>query len=381
MFDIDPIYLDYNATTPVDPIVAKAMLPYLEVHFGNPSSPHAYGLETKNAIEKARNQIARSFGCQPDEIIFTSGGTESNNMAIKGFAFANRDKGNHIITSSIEHPAVIEVCKYLEKHGFEITYLPVDKFGMVSPGDLQMYIKKETILLSVMHANNEVGTVQPIKELARICKEKNIAIHTDAAQSIGKIHTKVSDLEVDLMSLAGHKLYAPKGVGVLFVKRGITLERFMHGADHEDNRRAGTENVLEIVGLGQACEIAERDLDKNQEHMKQMRDLLHQGLIDNGLDIQLNGDPELRLPNTLSLGFNNILVSDLLYGMIDLAVSAGAACHGGDVESSTVLKAMKVPDAYAKGTIRFSVGKYTTREEIEKAVKICVKAVNGLSAE
>jgi len=381
MFDIDPIYLDYNATTPVDPIVAKAMLPYLEVHFGNPSSPHAYGLETKNAIEKARNQIARSFGCQPDEIIFTSGGTESNNIAIKGFAFANREKGNHIITSSIEHPAVTEVCKYLEKHGFEITYLPVDKFGMVSPGDLQMYIKKETILVSVMHANNEVGTVQPIKELARICKEKNIVIHTDAAQSVGKIQTKISDLEVDMMSVAGHKLYAPKGVGVLFVKRGITLEKFMHGADHEDNRRAGTENVLETVGLGQACEIAERDLDKNQEHMKKMRDLLHQGLIDNGLDIQLNGHPELRLPNTLSLGFNNILVSDLLYAMIDLAVSAGAACHGGDVESSTVLKAMKVPDAYANGTIRFSVGKYTTREEIEKAVKICVKAVKGLSAE
>ena len=381
MFDTDPIYLDYNASTPIDPLVAEAMRPYLERHYGNPSSPHALGLETRNAVEHARKQLAQFFGCQPDEIIFTSGGTESNNMAIMGAAFANKAKGNHIITSSIEHPAVIEVCKYLENHGFEISYLPVDHFGMVSSNDLSKLIKKETILVSVMHANNEVGTIQPISDLSRICREKGILFHTDAAQSLGKVAAKVSELGVDMLSLAGHKLYAPKGIGALYLRKGTVLEKFMHGADHEGDRRAGTENVLEIVGLGKACEIAGEYPSKKYAHMKQMRDLLHNGLIENDLDIKLNGHPELRLPNTLSLGFKNIIVSDLMYGMIDLAVSAGAACHGGDVDSSAVLKAMKVPDEYANGTIRFSVGKYTTREEIEKAVKIIVKAVSRILSE
>ncbi|MEA3479730.1 MAG: cysteine desulfurase family protein [Bacteroidota bacterium] len=376
MFDSDPIYLDYNATTPVDPTVADAMRPYLDTHFGNPSSPHAFGLETNNAIARARNQVADLLGCQSDEIIFTSGGTESNNMAIKGVAFAHQHKGNHIITSSIEHPAVIEVCRYLENKGFEVTYLPVDKYGMVNPDDLQESIKEETILVSIMHANNEVGTIQPIREMTGICKANNTIFHTDAAQSLGKIPVKVQELGVDLLSVAGHKLYAPKGIGALYVRNGIVMEKFIHGANHENNRRAGTENVLEIVGLGKACEIADRDLIKNIEHLVRMRDLLHQGLIDHGLEFHLNGHSNQRLSNTLSIGFKDINVTDLLYSMLDVAVSAGAACHANGIRASSVLQAMSVPDAYANGTVRFSVGKYTTPEEIKEAIKVVVNAVH-----
>lgn len=376
MFDSDPIYLDYNATTPVDPTVADAMRPYLDTHFGNPSSPHAFGLETNNAIAHARNQVADLLGCQSNEIIFTSGGTEANNMAIKGVAFAHQNKGNHIITSSIEHPAVIEVCRYLEKKGFKVTYLPVDKYGMVNPDDLQESIKEETILVSVMHANNEVGTIQPIRELAKICKANNIIFHTDAAQSLGKIPVKVQELGVDLLSVAGHKLYAPKGIGVLYARDGIVMEKLIHGANHESNRRAGTENVLEIVGLGKACEIADRDFTKHIEHLTRMRDLLHQGLIDHDLEFHLNGHSDQSLPNTLSIGFKDINVTDLLYSMLDVAVSAGAACHADGIRASSVLQAMKVPDAYANGTVRFSVGKYTTPEEIKEAIKVVVNAVH-----
>jgi cysteine desulfurase NifS len=378
-FNIDSIYLDYNATTPVDPIVLDAMMPYLEKHYGNPSSPHAYGLETKNAIENARAQVASAIGCRPAEIFFTSGGTESNNMAIKGAAFQMEGHGNHIITSSIEHPAVTEVCHYLGKHGFEISFLPVDEFGLVNPSDLREAITKQTILVTIMHANNEVGTIQPISELAGICHERGILLHTDAAQTVGKISTSIPALGVDLMSVAGHKLYAPKGVGALFVKEGVELQKFMHGADHEGNRRAGTENVAQVVALGKACEIAARDLTENQKHMKEMRDLLHYGIMAAGLDVRLNGHPEKRLPNTLSLGFKNIPVSELLYALTDLAVSAGAACHGGDIDSSSVLGEMRVPDSYANGTIRFSVGKYTSREEIDKSVEIIIKGIQRLS--
>ncbi|HHH53100.1 MAG TPA: cysteine desulfurase, partial [Bacteroidetes bacterium] len=247
---MNPIYLDFNATTPIAKEVADAMRPFLDEYFGNPSSVHTYGIKTKLAVENARSQIAKLINCEPSEIIFTSGGTESNNFAIRGIVFANKDKGNHIITSSVEHPAVFEVCKYLEKFGFEITYLPVDQYGMVSPDDLKKAIRKETILVSIMHANNEVGTIQPIKELAQIAKDSNIFFHSDAAQSLGKIPVDVKDMDVDLLSIAGHKLYAPKGIGALYVKNGVKLEKLIYGADHEQNMRAGTENVLEIVGLG-----------------------------------------------------------------------------------------------------------------------------------
>ncbi len=373
-----PIYLDYNATTPVDPEVAHAMIPYLEEHFGNPSSSHWYGIQTKKAIEKARRQVAVLLNCQPDEIVFTSGGTESNNYAIKGTAFANRDKGNHIITSTIEHPAVIEVCKYLEASSFQVTYIPVDEFGLVDVRELEKAISPQTILITIMHTNNEVGTIQPIQEIAELAKRHRVTIHTDAAQSVGKIPVHVDELGVELLSVAGHKLYAPKGIGALYIRHGTNLEKVIHGADHEQNKRAGTENVLEIVGLGKACEIAKRDLEKNMVHMKTMRDRLHNGLKEKLGEIRLNGHLEKRLPNTLSVSFANIEANTLLSEIEGVAASAGAACHSDSIDVSPVLTAMNVPLEYAMGTVRFSTGKMTTEDEIDKAIEIVVGAVQRL---
>jgi len=358
-----PIYLDYNATTPHDPEVIAAMQPYLKKYFGNPSSSHWYGVQSREAVENARRQVASLLNCQPEEIVFTSGGTESNNYAIKGVASAYCNKGNHIITTRIEHPAVIEVCKFLEQNGFEVTYLPVDRFGMVQVSDVKKAIRPETILITIMQANNEVGTIQPIKQILRIAKKSGIIMHTDASQSVGKIQTNVNLFGVDLLSIAGHKLYAPKGIGAIYIKQGLRLAKFIHGAAHEQDRRAGTENVLGIVGLGKACEIAERDLEKNILHMKEMRDRMYNGLKDKLKDIRLNGHPEKRLPNTLSLSFRSVDVTELLSEIKDyIAVSAGAACHSGKTEISHVLKAMGVPIEYAKSTIRFSTGKMTTEK-------------------
>ncbi len=369
------IYLDYNATTPVDKEVADTMKPFIYEFFGNPSSIHSYGIQAKKAIEKARKQVADLIKCKPEEVVFTSGGSESNNMAIKGVALANREKGNHIITTAIEHPAVLEVCRYLEKLGFSISYLPVDSFGMVDPADVEKEINPGTILVSVMHANNEVGTIQPLAEISKICRDKEVLFHSDAAQSVGKIKTDIREMGVDLMSIAGHKMYAPKGIGALYINKGIILEKLIHGADHEQNKRAGTENVLEIVGLGQACEVAGRDLEKNQRHLLDMRDRLYNGLIKKGLDIKLNGHLTYRLPNTLSIGFRDIEANTLLWSINQLAASAGAACHTDSEETSSVLMAMKVPDEYAMGTIRFSVGKYTTKDEIDTAIDVIDSSV------
>jgi cysteine desulfurase len=365
-----PIYLDYNATTPIDPEVAEAMRPYLFEHFGNPSSSHWYGIQTKKAVDESRRQVADLLNCKPDEIVFTSGGSESNNYAIKGTTFANRGKGNHVITSAIEHPAVIEVCKFLAERGFQVTYLEVDEFGLVDPMKLEEAITPQTILITIMHANNEVGTIQPIAEIGKIAKKHGTVFHTDAAQSVGKIPTKVDELGVDLLTIAGHKLYAPKGIGALYIRRGTRLEKLIHGADHEQGLRAGTENVLEIVGLGKACEIAKRDLEKNMDHMKKMRDLLFEGFRKQWGEIRLNGHPERRLPNTLSVSFRGIEANNLLSQIKDVAASAGAACHADSVNISSVLKAMKVPLDYAMGTIRFSTGKITTKEEVDRAVEI-----------
>jgi cysteine desulfurase NifS len=378
---LKPIYLDYNATTPIDPEVAEAMRPYLFEHFGNPSSSHWYGIQTKKAVEEARRQLADLLHCNTEEVVFTSGGSESNNYAIKGTAFANREKGNHIITSAIEHPAVLEVCKYLAEKGFQITYLPVDEFCLVNPQELQKTVTPQTILITIMHANNEVGTIQPIAEIAEIAKEHGIVFHTDAAQSVGKIPTRVDELDVDLLTIAGHKLYAPKGIGALYVRGGIRLEKLIHGADHEQDLRAGTENVLQIVGLGKACEIAKRDLEKNMVHMQKMRDLLYQGLRHELDEIKLNGDPERRLPNTLSVSFKDLEANTLLAGIESVAASAGAACHSDSVKISSVLEAMQVPREYAMGTIRFSTGKMTTAEEVELAVAAFVKAARRRLAE
>jgi len=373
-----PIYLDYNATTPIDPEVAEAMRPYLYEHFGNPSSSHRYGIQAKKAVEKARQQVADLLSCSPEEVVFTSGGSESNNYAIKGLAFANRAKGNHIITSAIEHPAVTEVCKYLETRGFQATYLPVDELGLVDVEAVEKAITPRTILITLMHANNEVGTIQPISEVAQIARQRGITMHTDAAQSVGKIPTQVDELGVDLLSVAGHKLYAPKGIGALYVRNGIQLEKWIHGAGHERNLRAGTENVLGIVGLGKACEIAKRDLHKNLLHMKKMRDRLYEGLKQQLGEVTWNGHPEKRLPNTLSVSFKNLEAQTLLSKTEGVAASAGSACHSGSVEVSAVLTAMKVPPEYALGTLRFSTGKMTTGEEIDQAVKIIVEAVRSL---
>ena len=371
----NPIYLDYNATTPVDPEVAAVMLPYLQEHFGNPSSSHPYGRRTKAALETARGQVAALLQCRPEEIVFTSGGSESNNYAIKGAAFANRARGNHIITSAVEHPAVTEVCRYLAGQGFTVTYLPVDADGQVSPEMLAAAIRPETTLVSIMHANNEVGTIQPIESIASITRARNILLHCDAAQSVGKIPVEVPRLGVDLLSVAGHKLYAPKGVGALYIRKGIQLEQLIHGANHESNRRAGTENVLLNVGLGKACEIAGRDLKRNMAHLQAMRDRLFEGLRREAGAIRLNGHPRERLPNTLSIGFENIEANRLIAQMPHLAVSAGAACHADAVTVSQTLAAMQVPLSAAMGTIRFSTGKYTTAEEIDAALEIIASAV------
>jgi cysteine desulfurase len=370
------IYLDYNATTPHDPEVIAAMRPFLEEHFGNPSSTHGYGLQTKRAIEIARQQVATLLSCQPNEIVFTSGGTESNNYAIRGAALAHRQKGNHIITTQIEHPAVIEVCKYLEEQGFRITYLPVDELGMVSVSAVEAAITAQTVLITIMHANNEVGTIQPIKQISKLAEKHGIILHTDAAQSLGKILTDVDDLGVQLLSIAGHKVYAPKGIGALYIRQGVQINRLFYGAGQEQGRRAGTENVLEIIGLGKACAIAHRDLKHNMLHMKKTRDRLHNGLKEKLKQIKLNGHPEKRLPNTLSISFRNKEANVLLSIIQDhVAASAGAACHSDRVEISSVLSALRVPEEWAKGTLRFSTGRMTTAEDIDTAVKIISDAV------
>ena len=362
------IYLDYNATTPVDREVAIEMRPFMDQYFGNPSSSHEYGLKTKLAIENARQQIAKMINAKPSEVVFTSGGTESNNYALKGVAFANQDKGNHIITSSVEHPAIIEVCKYLEKNGFDITYLGVDKYGIIDINELEKSITNKTILITVMHANNEVGSIQPIKEIGELAKKHQIVFHSDAAQSIGKVKVDVQEMNLDLLSIAGHKLYAPKGIGALYIKEGTVLEKQMHGADHEQNRRAGTENVLEIVGLGKAADLIVQNLEKYQNQYAEKRDLLYALLKETFPNIKRNGHPELCLPNTLSISFPNQEANVLISKLKDVAVSAGAACHSEGVEVSAVLKAMDIPLEYAMGTIRFSTGRSTSVEDIEAVV-------------
>ena len=364
-----PVYLDYNATTPLDPEVIEAMRPYLEEHFGNPSSGHFYGAQPRRAVAEARARVAALLNCTAEEMIFTSGGSESNNYALKGAALAARARGNHIVTSSIEHPAVNRVCDWLAGRGFEITWLPVDEHGLVSVAELQAALRKETILVSIMHANNEVGTVQPIAEIARVVRPRGVLLHTDAAQSAGKIPVDVEALGVDLLSLAGHKMYAPKGIGALYVRRGVALETLMHGAGQEAGRRAGTENVLEIVGLGKACEIARRDLARHEAHMREMRDTLEAGLRARIAAMRVNGHPERRLPNTLSASFSGHDAQDLLRAMDDrVAASAGAACHSGGVEVSHVLRAIHLPIEWARGTLRLSTGRMTTHREIEQAV-------------
>ena len=368
------IYLDFNASTPIAPEVAEAMKPFLSQHFGNPSSQHWAGIPAKGAIEHARGQVADLLGCSPDEIVFTSGGSESNNHAVKGVFFALREKRNHIITTQIEHPAVHNPCRFLEKLGAKVTYVPVDRYGRVDHQDIRKALTSRTILITVMHANNEVGTIQAIEEISKIAREHGVIFHTDAAQSVGKISTKVDDLGVDLLSVAGHKLYAPKGVGALYIRGRTPIEPLIHGANHETGRRAGTENILLIVGLGKACEIAKKYL--TDDTIRNLRDRFWKLLQDHfGDGIVLNGHPVHRLPNTLNVSVVGKAGGEILGKLDGVAASTGAACHSGSVELSPVLKAMGIPARVGMGAIRFSLGRTTTLQELERVVYILKNSI------
>ncbi|PKP11042.1 MAG: cysteine desulfurase NifS [Bacteroidetes bacterium HGW-Bacteroidetes-4] len=372
-----PVYLDYNATTPVDPEVLGEMLPFLQTHFGNPSSAYAMGQANKEAINKARQQVAALINATPDEIYFTSCATESNNLAIQGVARANRDKGKHIITSSTEHPAVIQVCKYMESQGFEVSYLPVDAKGLVQPEVLKKAIRKDTVLVSIMLANNEVGTLQPINELAAIARQHKVLFHTDAAQALGKIETDVQQLGVDLLSIAGHKLYAPKGIGALYVKKGTPIKPILFGASQENGLRPGTENVPYMVALGKACEIAGRDYKKNVSAMLSAKERLLNGLKNNlGELIVVNGEAAPTLPNTLNLAFKGIDAHWLAAALSeDVLLATGSACHAHSIEPSAVLKAMNLDAATALSSVRISTGKYTSFDKIDQTIAVIVKNV------
>ncbi len=365
-----PVYLDYNATTPVDPEVREIMLSCLEENFGNPSSSHFYGIEAKKFLDTARLQVASLINCRPSEIVFTSGGTEANNYAVAGFALANRAKGNHIITSEIEHPAVTEVCGNLSRNGFDITYLPVDSTGRVTPRAVAESVTDRTILITIMHANNEVGTIQPLSEISKIAAENGIAFHTDAAQSPGKIGVDVEKLGVDMLSIAGHKIYASKGTGALYVKEGIGLFPILQGGGQENGMRPGTENIPGIAGLGKACEAAGRSLGENQAHLARMRDRLEEGLTRLFPNLRITGNPLHRLPNTLNVCFSGLgrEFQEKLFARV--AASAGSACHSGVHSISPVLRAMGVPEELARGAVRFSTGRFTTEAEIDTTLKI-----------
>jgi cysteine desulfurase len=362
------IYLDYNASTPVDPLVAAAMRPFLEEAFGNPSSGHWAGVPARSAVENARRQVADLVRCAPDEIVFTSGGSEANNLAIKGTFFALKRQDAHIVTTQIEHPAVLGPCRFLERLGATVTYLPVDRYGRVDPDDVRRAITARTILITVMHANNEVGTIQPLAEIGAIARQQGIRFHTDAAQSVGKIPVRVDELGVDLLTIVGHKFHAPKGIGALYVRRNVTLEPMIHGGGHERGLRSGTESALLTVGLGEACALA-MDLEP-MERIRRLRDRLWHGLRQVfGDAVVLNGHAELRLPNTLNVSFVGRVGAEVLARLDGVAASTGSACHSGRVELSPVLSAMKVSEHVGMGAVRFSLGRATTETEIDSVVQ------------
>jgi len=378
---MQPIYLDYNATTPVDPRVFMAMRPYLEHHFGNPSSGHLFGREARAAVDHARGQVATLLAATPDEIIFTGGGSESDNHAIKGIAFSQRHRGNHIITSQIEHPAVLNTCRYLEaRHGFHVTYLPVDRYGRVDPATAAAAITDRTILITIMHANNETGTIQPIVEIAALAHRAGAFMHTDAAQSVGKIPVQVNDLNVDLLTVAGHKLYAPKGIGALYIRRGTPVDPLIHGAGHEYGQRAGTENVAAIAALGTACTLAAEHLEEQATRLRALRDQLYHALEQRAGPIALSGHPEHRLPNTLHVCIPGVDGEAVLARTPEVAASTGSACHAGHTEPSPVLLAMGIDPALAAGALRLSLGRWSTAEEIDRAATALAGAIQRLRA-
>jgi cysteine desulfurase len=372
------IYLDYNATTPLEGRVMESMLPYLSKYHGNPSSGHAAGAIVREAVSRGREQVAALLGASADEIVFTSSGSESNNHALKGVAHSLSSRGDHIITSAVEHPAILMPCDYLERRGLMVTRIPVDGNGVVDPENIRKAITPRTILVSVMHANNEVGSIQPIAEISRITREAGVLFHTDAAQTMGKIRVNVDELGVDLLSLAGHKLYAPAGIGALYIRRGVSLEPLIHGAGHESGRRAGTEATANIVALGAAAEMVGEDTDcgRTRTLCGKLHALLCESLGDM---VVLNGHPDHRLPNTLNVGFRGLIGARILSNAPEICASAGgAACHATDPEPSAVLKAMGVPREVGLGAIRFSLGRPTTDAEIEAAAEQIVASVRGM---
>ncbi len=372
------IYLDYNATTPIAKEVAEAMMPFVLENFGNPSSAHPMGVKAREALDKAREQIARLLGCEKQEIIFTSGGTESNNMVLKSLAWTLRGKGGHIVTTKIEHPAIINTALFLMQTGCDVTFLRVDSYGQVDPIEVKKAIRKDTILITVMHANNETGTIQPIADISAIAREHGIIFHTDAAQSVGKIETTVDDLGVDLLTIAGHKLYAPKGVGALYIRDGVAIEPFMHGGGQEMGLRSGTENVMLNVGLGKACELISENIADEMPRIRRLRDRLHEQIRSAVPGVVLNGHPEMRLPNTLFVSFPGMTGEEILAQIPELCTSTGAACHDRSVTLSHVLAAMGVSKEVGMGAIRLTLGRPTTEKEVDRAAQWIFEAVEKM---
>lgn len=376
------IYLDYAATTPTHPEVVKAMLPYFTDAFGNPSSIHSYGQEAKGAIEEARVKVVNLIGARPGELVFTSGGTEADNFAIVGVAHANENKGNHIITTLIEHAAVINTCKFLERRGFSITRLPVDGYGLVTPDDVRRAVTDKTILISVMHANNEIGTIEPIAEIGKIAKEAGIYFHTDAVQTTGHLPIDVNQLGVDLLSMSGHRLYGPKGVGALYIRRGTKLLPFMHGGEQERWRRPSTENVPGIVGFGRAAELARQEMGREAERLTYLRDKLIKGLLERIDHTRLNGHPVKRLPNNVNISVDFVEGEAMLLNLDleGICAATGSACASSSLSPSHVLLAIGLPPEQAHGSVRFSLGKWTTEEEIGRVLEVLPRIVAKLRA-
>jgi cysteine desulfurase len=374
------IYLDHAATTPVKPAVLEAMRPYYTEHYGNPSSIYSIARESKKAIETARAQVAKALGAIPDEINFTSGGSESDNWAIKGIAFANRKKGNHIITSAIEHHAVLHTCQYLEKEGFSVTYLPVDSSGLVDPQDLEKAITDKTILISIMYANNEIGTIEPVAELGTIAKKHKIYFHTDAVQAIGNIPIDVKAQNIDLLSLSAHKFYGPKGCGALYIRKGVKIDNLIHGGGQENRRRAGTENIAGIVGLGTAIELATSDIGGRNTRIAALRDRLLKGILDTIPYSRLNGHPERRLPGNLNVSFEFIEGESMLLWLDDEGIcgSTGSACTSGSLEPSHVMLAIGLPHEVAHGSLRLTLGDANTEQDVDRVLDVLPKVVAKL---
>ena len=372
------IYLDHNATTPVAPEVVESMKPYLGGRYGNPSSSHGLGRLAKQGLEEARGRVADLLGCLPEEVVFTSGGTESNNMVIKGVAQSLVKKGRHIITTAVEHPAVINPCLFLVYQGYDVTFLPVDSTGLVDPASVKDAVQPTTTLISVMHANNETGTIEPIEQIGALAREAGVLFHTDAAQSAGKIPADVSELNVDFLSLAGHKMYAPKGVGALFMRKGLKIEPFMHGAGQESGRRAGTENVMFAAALGRASVLARERMSEDAERIRYLRDRLHGVLATDVPGLVLNGHPQARLPNTLNLSLPGVEGGTLLDALPEICASTGAACHDRSVQLSHVLAAMKVTEELGRGAVRLTLGRENTEAEIDTAAKMIIHAYRNL---